>query len=92
MVEHYECDGQLTITDLLKSKIEIRQVKDFTDFLNSQGKSQYKQIGDIVSSTYEQNKSKDIEYILGRITNDVSVFVLQQSLSYSEYLREQSKL
>lgn len=92
MLEHYECDGQLTITDLLKSKIEIRQVKDFTDFLNSQGKSQYKQIGDIVSSTYEQNKSNDIEDVLGRITNNVSVFVLQQSLNYSEYLREQSKL
>ena len=92
MLDKYECDGQLTITDLLKSKIEIRQVKDFTDFLNSQGKSQYKQIGDIVSSTYEQNKSNDIEDILGRITNNVSVFVLQQSLNYSEYLREQSKL
>lgn len=92
MLEHYECDGQLTITDLLKSKIEIRQVKDFTDFLNSQGKSQYQQIGDIVSSTYEQNKSNDIEDILGRITNNVSVFVLQQSLNYSEYLIEQSKL
>lgn len=92
MLEHYECDGQLTITDLLKSKIEIRQVKDFTDFLNSQGKSQYQQIGDIVSSTYEQNKSNDIEDIFGRITNNVSVFVLQQSLNYSEYLREQSKL
>lgn len=92
MLEHYECDGQLTITDLLKSKIEIRQVKDFTDFLNSQGKSQYQQIGDIVSSTYEQNKSNDIGYILGRITNNVSVFVLQQSSNYSEYLREQSKL
>ena len=92
MLEHYECDGQLTITDLLKSKIEIRQVKDFTDFLNSQGKSQYQQIGDIVSSTYEQNNSNDIGCILGRITNNVSVFVLQQSLNYSEYLREQSKL
>lgn len=92
MLDKYECDGQLTITDLLKSKIEIRQVKDFTDFLNSQGKSQYKQIGDIVSSTYEQNKSNDIEDILGRITNNVSVFVLRQSFSYSEYLREQAKL
>lgn len=92
MLEHYECDGQLTITDLLKSKIEIRQVKDFTGFLNSQGKSQYKQIGDIVFSAYEQNKSNDIGCILGRITNDVSVFVLQQSLNYSEYLIEQSKL
>lgn len=92
MLDKYECDGQLTITDLLKSKIELRQVKDFTDFLNSQGKSQYQQIGDVISKAYENNKNEPIERMLDRITNQVSVYVLNQSSQYSDYLRSESKL
>lgn len=92
MIDKYECDGQLTITDLLKSKIELRQVKDFTYFLNSQGKSQYQQIGDVISKAYENNKDEPIERMLDRITNQVSVYVLNQSLQYSDYLRSESKL
>lgn len=83
-------EGQLTITDFLKSKIELREVKDFTEFLNSQGKSQYKQIGDLINSTYEKHKGD--ERILDILTNQVSIFVLNQSLEYSKYLREEAKL
>ena len=89
---NYECDGQLTITDLLKSKIELRTVMDFTEFLNSQGKSQYQQIGSIVRKTYEENKSEPTERMLDRITNDVSVYVLGQAIKYANYLRSESKL
>ena len=39
-----DIDGQLTITDYLKSQIKINNVMDLTDFINSQGKAQYKQI------------------------------------------------
>ena len=85
---NYECDGQLTITDLLKSKIELRKVMDFTEFLNSQGKSQYQQIGSIVRKTYEENKSEPTERMLDRITNDVS----GQAIKYADYLRSESKL
>lgn len=86
----YEVDGQITITDYLKSQIEIRKVQDFTAFLNSQGKSQYQQIGEIIEKTCEENK--DSSKLVGRLTNNVSVYVLNQSIRYSEYLREQSKL
>lgn len=86
----YEVDGQITITDYLKSQIEIRKVQDFTAFLNSQGKSQYQQIGDIIKKTYEENK--DSSELIGRLTNNVSVYVLNQSMNYSKYLREQSEL
>ncbi len=86
----YEVDGQITITDYLKSQIEIRKVQDFTAFLNSQGKSQYQQIGDIIKKTYEENK--DSSKLIGRLTNNVSVYVLNQSINYSKYLREQSEL
>ena len=70
-------DGQLSITDYLKSQIELRKVDDFTAFLNNQGKSQYQQIGEVISKAYETYK--DEENMLDRITTCVSVYVLDQS-------------
>ena len=80
-------DGQLTITDYLKSQIKIKNVMDLTAFINSQGKAQYTQIEDIVSKTYEQNKNSDD--VIGRITNAVSVYVLDMSMKYMDYLRKE---
>ena len=54
-----DIDGQLAITDYLKSQIKIKNVMDLTAFINSQSKAQYKQIEDIVSKTYERNKAID---------------------------------
>ena len=82
--------GQLTITDYLKSKIKIKNVMDLTAFINSQGKAQYTQIEDIVSKTYEQNKDSDD--VIGRITNAVSVYVLDMSMKYMDYLRKESEV
>lgn len=87
---NYEVEGQISITDYFASKIERREVMDFTSFLNSQGKSQYQQIGEIIRSTYE--REKDNPNMIDRITNAVSVYVLNQSMEYSKYLREQSKI
>lgn len=84
-------EGQITITDFLTMQIEKRNVDDFTSFLNKQGESQYKQIGRIVVETYERYKDDKTSVLLDRITNNVSVFVLEQSINYSKYLREQSK-
>lgn len=81
-------DEQLTITDYLKSQIKIKNVMDLTSFINSHGKSQYKQIEDIVIKTYEQNKDSDD--VIGRITNAVSVYVLDMSMKYMDYLRKES--
>ena len=83
-------DGQLTITDYLKSQIKIKNVMDLTAFINSQGKAQYTQIDDIVSKTYEQNKDSDD--VIGRITNSVSVYVLDMSMKYMDYLRKESEV
>lgn len=83
-------DGQLTITDYLKSQIKIKNVMDLTAFINSQGNAQYKQIEDIVSKTYEQNKDSDD--VIGRITNAVSVYVLDMSMKYMNYLRKESEV
>lgn len=88
----YEVEGQISITDYFASKIERKEVMDFTSFLNSQGKSQYQQIGSIVRETFEENKDETTERMLDRITNAVSVYLLEQSINYSRFLRAQSKL
>ena len=83
-------DGQLTITDYLKSQIKIKNVMDLTTFINSQGKAQYTQIGEIIHNSYEHYKGdKDM---LDRMTNAMSVYVLEQSMKYMEYLRKEAEL
>ena len=85
-----QCDGQIEITDYLKSKIKSGRVKDLTAWINSQGKAQYTQIGEVVKETYE--REKDSPDLVNRITNAVSVYVLNQSMGYMEYLRNESKV
>ena len=82
-----QCDGQIEMTDYLKSKIKCGRVKDLTAWINSQGKAQYTQIGEIVRETYE--REKDSDELVGRITNAVSVYVLNQSIGYMDYLRSE---
>ena len=86
----YSCDGQITLTDYLKSKIKGGEVKDLTNFINSQGKAQYTQIGDVIHNSYE--RYKDDEYTLDRMTNSMSVYVLEQSMKYMDYLRKEAEL
>ena len=86
----YSCDGQITLTDYLKSKIKSGEVKDLTNFINSQGKAQYTQIGDVIHNSYE--RYKDDEDMLDRMTNAMSVYVLEQSMKYMDYLRKKAEL
>lgn len=86
----YSCDGQITLTDYLKSKIKSGEVKDITNFINSQGKAQYTQIGEVIHNSYE--RYKDDEDMLDRMTNAMSVYVLEQSMKYMDYLRKESEL
>ena len=76
------------MTDFLKSKIKSGRVKDLTAWINSQGKAQYTQIGEVVRDAYE--RYKDSDELVDRITNAVSVYVLNQSMGYMEYLRKES--
>ena len=84
-----QCDGQIEMTDYLKSKIKSGRVKDLTAWINSQGKAQYTQIGEVVIDAYERYKYADD--LVGRITNAVSIYVLDMSVGYMKYLKEQSK-
>ena len=88
--DNYECEGQIEMTDYLKSKIKSGMVKDLTAWINSKGKAQYTQIGDVVKSAYE--RYKDSPELVDRITNAVSVYVLNQSMGYMDYLRNESKV
>lgn len=85
-----QCGGQIELTDYLKSKIKSGRVKNLTAWINSQGKAQYTQIGEVVKETYE--REKDSDDLVGRITNAVSVYILNQSMGYMEYLREESEV
>ena len=85
-----QCEGQIEMTDYLKYKIKSGRVKDLTAWINSQGKAQYTQIEEVVIETYE--KENDSPDLVGRITNAVSVYVLNQSMGYMDYLRNEAKL
>lgn len=86
----YSCEGQITLTDYLKSKIKSGEVKDLTNFINSQGKAQYTQIEEVIHNSYE--RYKDDEDMLDRMTNAMSVYVLEQSMKYMDYLRKEAEL
>ena len=85
-----QCEGQIEMTDYLNAKIKSGMVKDLTAWINSQGKAQYTQIGEVVRDTYE--REKDSPDLVDRITNAVSVYVLTQSSGYMKYLRKESEL
>ena len=79
-------EGQLTITDYLKSQIELKQVMDMTEWINQQGDAQYFQVKKIIKEFITD------EELLDRITNKVSIYILEQSMGYAKYLRRQTGL
>lgn len=81
-------DGQFELTDFLSKKIESKSVMDLTAWINSQGKAQYSQIGEIIEDIY--NREKDSGELIERLTNAVSVYVLKQSIGYMDYLSNMS--
>lgn len=82
-------DGQFELTDFLSKKIEGKSVMDLTAWINSQGKAQYTQIGEVIEDVY--NREKDSGELIERLTNAVSVYVLNQSMGYMNYLRKESE-
>ena len=58
-------------------------------WINSQGKAQYTQIGEVIRNAY--NLNKDSGELIERLTNAVSVYVLNQSMGYMDYLRKESE-
>lgn len=91
-LDNYECDGQIELTDYLSSQIIKREVMDLTSWINSKGKSQYRQIGNVVKKACKDDNMELSEQMMDRITNAVSVYVLQQSSGYMDYLRKESRV
>lgn len=89
MVENYECEGQLTITDFLKSKVASGKVKDLTSFINSSGKAQYTQIQELIEKSMKDYGIDATSEQKNRLTNAVSVYILNQSCEYMKYLRSE---
>ena len=84
----YECQGQITITEYLQSQIKKGVVKDLTEWINSQGKAQYTQIKEVVQKAYEDYHGSP-EFV-DRLTNVISIYVLEQSMGYMDYLKRES--
>ena len=84
-----QCEGQLELTDFLTSKVKRKTVKNLTEWINSQGKAQYTQIGEVVKKAFDDYK--DDPNFVDRLTNVISIYVLKQSSGYMDYLREESK-
>lgn len=83
--DNYECEGQLTLTDYLAQKIERKEVKDLTSWINTQGKSQYGQVKDVIRNAGILDDEDEID----RMTNSVSVYILRMSSGYMAYLRDE---
>lgn len=78
------------MSEYLASQVKRGSVMDLTSWINSQGKAQYTQIGEVVSDAYEMYK--DDADVVDRLTNAVSVYVLNQSMGYMKYLRSESEV
>lgn len=84
-----ECDGQISITDLLKSKIEVKKAKDLTSYINSKGKSQYNQVKEVVRDCCGRYGITDDREKIDRLTNEISVYILNMSSEYMDYLMKE---
>ena len=85
--DNYSCEGQITISEYLATKIRNKEVKDLTDWINSQGKAQYGQVEDLIRATNLLTDEEAIDHM----TNTVSVYILRMSLGYMQYLRDENK-
>lgn len=74
------------MTEYLASKVAHREVMGLTEWINSQGKCQFDQIGDVI----RESKLLDDEEEIYLLTNKISVYVLDMSLGYMDYLREEN--
>ncbi len=90
-LDNYECEGQIELTDYLSSQIVKKQVMDLTSWINSHGKSQYQQIEDVVKEICGHINADLSNEQMDRITNEISVYVLEQSCGYMAYLRKESR-
>lgn len=91
MIDNYECEGQLSITDYFKQQVVSGKVMDLTRWINSSGKAQYTQVGELVNKALEDYGIEATNEQAGRLTNAISVYILTQSRGYMDYLKNECK-
>lgn len=88
MIDNYECEGQLSITDYFKQQVVSGKVMDLTRWINSSGKAQYTQVRELVNKVLEDYGIEATDEQADRLTNAISVYILNQSSGYMDYLRK----
>lgn len=91
MIDNYECEGQLSITDYFKQQVISGKVMDLTRWINSSGKAQYTQVGELVNKALEDYGIEATKEQTDRLTNAISVYILTQSSGYMDYLKNECK-
>lgn len=91
MFNDYECEGQLSITDYFKQQVVSGKVMDLTRWINSSGKAQYTQVGELVNKALEDYGIEATKEQADRLTNAISVYILTQSSGYMNYLKNECK-
>lgn len=91
MIDNYECEGQLSITDYFKQQVVSGKVMDLTRWINSSGKAQYTQVGELVNKALEDYGIEATNEQANRLTNAISVYILTQSSGYMDYLKNECK-
>lgn len=83
----YIPDGQINFTDYFqKPKVDIKP-KSLVDFINGMGTAQYTQIGNVITKSVESNGYNITSEEIDRITNSVSVWLLNIGEAYDLHLR-----
>lgn len=81
-------DGQINFNDYFeKQKLDIKPML-LVDFINGMGTAQYTQIGNVISQSVSRYGTEIDEELIGRITNNVSVWLLKIGSAYANYLSE----
>lgn len=91
MFNNYECEGQLSITDYFKQQVVSGKVMDLTRWINSSGKAQYTQVGELVNKALGDFGIEATDEQADRLTNAISVYILTQSSGYMNYLKNECK-
>lgn len=87
---NYVPDGQISFADFLKPGIKEKP-KELVQFINGQGKAQYSQIKEVIEHTCQYNDYDMPGDSIDRITNAVSVWLLNIGGKYKEYIESLMK-
>ena len=87
----YEVDGQINFSDFFKPTVKEKP-KLLVEFINGMGTAQYTQIGNVIRKTCECGNYDMPAESIERITNNVSVWLLDIGSQYQKYLLDCLKI